>query len=214
VAGVTGVVLEVVGQLLHPSSAQPNDSRAAFREYAASATWVPAHLLQWLGVLLVAVALVTVGEVLAVRSGRGAGLAVPGMLAAALVAAVFSVQMAVDGVALKMAVDTWAAAPADGSATAFAVADGIRDVEKGLSAFFHLLNGTALVLLGLAVALGRALPRWLGLVGALAGLGYLAGGVVTAYTGFSETAGTVLLAPLLLSAVFLLGSCVWMWRHR
>jgi hypothetical protein len=64
------------------------------------------------------------------------------------------------------------------------------------------------------MAAGRAAPRWLGGVGVLAGAGYLAGGVVTALTGFSATAGTVLLAPLALGVVFLLRSCAWLWRTR
>ena len=140
--------------------------------------------------------------------------AVPGMLAAGLVAAVFTVQMAVDGVALKAAIDAWLGAAPGGAEAAFGVAEGVRDVEKGLSAFTHLLNGSTLLLLGLAMAAGRAAPRWLGAAGVLAGIGYLTGGVVTALTGFSATAGTLLLPPLALGVVFLLGSCAWLWRTR
>jgi hypothetical protein len=210
--GVVGLVLQVVASLLHPSHAQPNDSAAAFREYAASADWVPVHLGQWLGVLLVAMALVILGRVLAGQPGWTGALAVPGVLTAGLVAAVFTVQMAVDAVALHGAVDAWAGAPAGGGEAAFRVAEGVRGVEKGLSAFFHLLDGATLLLLGLAVALGRAVPRWVGGVGALAGIGYVIGGVVTAYTGFSTTATEVLLVPLALDIVFLLGACWWMWR--
>ncbi|GAA3510714.1 hypothetical protein [Georgenia daeguensis] len=48
-----------------------------------------------------------------------------------LVAAVFAVQMAVDGVALKGAVDTWVnAAEADRQA-AFVAAEAVRWTEKG-----------------------------------------------------------------------------------
>jgi len=51
-----------------------------------------------------------------------------------------------------------------------------------------------------------------GLVGVVAGVGYLAGGVVTAHTGFSPIAGTVLLAPLALTVVFLVGGSLVLWR--
>src|SRR3712207_3655560 len=191
--GVLGLLLEVVSTLLHPSSAQPNDSDAAFREYAASGGWELVHVGQWLGVLLMAVAFVVLGLALSARSTRARAFAVPGTLTAALFAAVFTVQMAVDGVALKAAIDAWLGGAPGGADAAFGVAEGVRGVEKGLSAFTHLLNGSTLLLLGLAMAAGRAAPRWLGGVGVLAGTGYLAGGVVTALTGFSATAGTVLL---------------------
>jgi hypothetical protein len=214
VTGVAGLVVQVVSTLLHPSGAQPNDSDAAFREYAAFGGWELVHIGQWLGVVLVVVALVVLARALAGQSGVAGAFAVPGMVVAVLVAAVFTVQMAVDGVALRAAIDTWLGTVPDGADAAFGVAEGVRDLEKGLSAFFHLLNGSTLLLLGLAMACGRAAPRWLGGVGVLAGLGYLAGGVVTAYTGFSPTAGTVLLVPLALGVVFVLGGCAWMWRLR
>jgi hypothetical protein len=214
VTGVLGLLIELAASLLHPSHAQPNDSQAAFREYAASSNWVLLHFGQWLGVLLVATALVILGRVLAGQPGLSGALAVPGALAAALVAALFTVQMAVDGIALKAAIDAWLGAPPGGADAAFQVAEGVRGMEKGLSAFFHLLNGTTLLLLGLAIVVGRTAPRWMGAVGALSGIGYLIGGIATAYTGFSATASTILLAPLALDMVFLLSACTWMWRIR
>ena len=214
VAGVAGLVVQVVSTLLHPSEAQPNDSGAAFREYAAFGGWELVHIGQWLGVVLVAVALVILARALTGQPGLAGAFAVPGMVAAVLVAAVFTVQMAVDGVALRAAIDSWLGAAPGGADAAFGVAEGVRGLEKGLSGFFHLLNGSTLLLLGLAMVCGRAAPGWLGGVGVLAGLGYLAGGVVTTYTGFSATAGTVLLGPLALSVVFLLGGCAWMWSSR
>ena len=109
-----------------------------------------------------------------------------------LVAAIFAVQMAVDGDALKATIDTWTNATQSGDkASAYQVAEGMRALEKGLSGFFHLVNGTTLLVLGLAIAFGRCYPRWLGWVGAVSGLGFLAGGIVAAHTGFSPLVGTV-----------------------
>jgi hypothetical protein len=78
---------------------------------------------------------------------------------------------------------------------------------------FHLVNGTTLLVLGLAIAFGRSYPRWLGWVGAVSGLGFLAGGIVAAHTGFSPLAGTILLGPTVLGAIFLIGAAVCMWRR-
>lgn len=131
VAGMLGVVLQVALDRLHPPQADPNDSLAAFREYAGSSDWTAVHLGQYLDVLLIALALV----------------------------------------------------------------------------------GITLLALGLATATGRLLPRWLGWAGALAGAGFVAGGTLTAHTGSSGTSGTVLLPATALSAVFLLGACLSMWRR-
>jgi hypothetical protein len=93
------------------------------------------------------------------------------------------------------------------------LADGIRWVEKGLAGFFQMLTGTTLLALGVSIALGDRFPRWLGWVGAAAGVGSLAGGTATAHTGFSPEASLTLLPGTLLSLVFLLGVCTAVWRR-
>jgi hypothetical protein len=47
----------------------------------------------------------------------------------------------------------------------------------------------------------------------VSGLGFLAGGIVAAHTGFSPLAGTILLGPTVLGAIFLIGAAVCMWRR-
>ena len=157
-------------------------------------------------------ALVALYRLVAPVGGWPGALATVGLVAAVLVAAVFSVQMAVDGVALKSAVDDWAAAPAAEKPAAFRVADGIRNIEKGLSGIFQLTNGVALLSFGLAVAVGGFPARWLGVVGTLAGVGALLGGWSTAHTGFSTEAAQFSLPTVILLAVFLLGVCTHLWR--
>jgi hypothetical protein len=214
VAVPVGLVLQVAMETMHPSKADPNDSAAAFQEYAASKTWTVVHIGQFFAALLVALALVILARSLSRQGGVTGALAVIGGTTAVVVAAVFAVQMAVDGVALKATIDTWVnATQAADKASAYQVAEGTRALEKGLSGFFHLTNGTTLLVLGLAIGLGRSYPRWLGWVGAASGLGLVAGGITTAYTGFSPLAGTVLLGPLVLGLVFLLGAAVCMWRR-
>ena len=209
-----GIVLQILMEVLHPSNADPNDSAAAFQEYAASNTWTIVHIGQFFAALLVALALVILARSLTRQGGVAGALAVIGGVTAILVAAIFAVQMAVDGVALKATIDTWTnATEAHDKASAYQVAEGMRALEKGLSGFFHLVNGTTLLALGLAIAFGRSYPRWLGWVGAVSGLGFLAGGIVAAHTGFSPLAGTVLLGPTVLGAIFLIGAAVCMWRR-
>jgi hypothetical protein len=212
-AGVLGLVLEVAMDHLHPASAQPNDTVAAFREYSRSRDWTAVHLGQLAAALLIMATLVTLARLGARQTGMAGALSVGGGVTAVLYAAVFAVQMAVDGVALKAAVHAWVSAPVGTDRTAaFLVADGLRSLEKGLDGVFQVLSGLTLLGLGLSIVLGRWLPRWLGWVATVAGAGTVAGGVVTAHTGFSPTASAVLAGPSLLIAVFLIGACVCLWR--
>ncbi|GAA1238395.1 hypothetical protein [Oryzihumus leptocrescens] len=212
-AGVLGMVVVVVMGQLHPGKAPPNDSAASFLEYSRSSTWTAVHIGQFTGTLLVSLMLLTLARLGAVRRGAVGVLATVGGFATVLYAAVFAVQMAVDGVALKGAVHRWVTAPDPAAKeAAFLAASAVRDVEKGLSGFFQMLGGTSLLALGLGIAIGRLLPRWLGWVAVLAGAGLVAGGALTAHTGFSSTASAVLLGPSVLLLVFVLGASVPLWR--
>lgn len=215
VAGITGILVQVLMEGMHPSRAAPNDSAAAFLEYAASTRWTYVHIGQFLGTLLVVLSLLALARPLSRQPGYPGALATVGAVTAALAATVFAVQMAVDGVALRQAVDTWvAAAPGPAKTSAFQVAEGVRALEKGLSGFFHLANGLTLVALGLSLALGLVYPRWLGWTAVASGSAFLVGGVITARTGFSPQAGQWLTPALVLLVVFLVGASVPMWRGR
>ena len=206
VAGITGVIAQLALELfLHPSAADPNDSTAAFNEYAASTSWTAVHLGQFAAFFLVAIALMVLATRLRSQGGVAAALAVVGALAVAVATAVFATQMAVDGVALKHAVDAWKGATSGAAReSAFLVAESVRSIEKGLSAVFHFSNGAALLTLGGAVATARR-RRWLSWVGAVAGFGFIVASWVTAHTGFSSQAGTILLPTGVLALIFVIG---------
>jgi len=213
VAGLVGLVLRIVTDQLHPSTAPPNDSAAAFREYARSDIWTYVHVGQYLCALLIVMSLLALARRLSRQDSLAGVLALVGGVMAVMVAVVFTVQMAVDGVALRSAVHAWVtAAPGAATVSAFGVAESVRSLEKGLSGFFLLNDGFTLLALGLAIALGHRYARWLGWAGAVAGVAFLVGGVVTASTGFSPESGVFLGPGSILLAVFVVGVCVSMWR--
>ncbi len=55
---IAGAGILLLATLLHPMSADPNDSVAAFSEYAGDRLWIVSHLGQLLGVLLIAAGLI------------------------------------------------------------------------------------------------------------------------------------------------------------
>jgi hypothetical protein len=213
IAAGTGVLLQLILDHLHPHHEQPNNSVAAFTEYAHANGWVAVHVGQFFGVLLLAFALLVLCRSLARQPGLAGALAGAGGVAVVLLTGVFAVQMAVDGVALSHAVNTWASATGTAKTSALQVAETVRSLEKGLSGFFHLMNGIALLALGASIVFGRAYRSWPGWISIVAGVGFLAGGASTATTGFSSQSSTILQPSLLLLVVFLVGSYALMWRE-
>jgi hypothetical protein len=213
ISGFAGVAVQVATSFLHPAHADPNNSRQAFEEYSHSTSWTDVHIGQFLGTFLIAVALISLARVLSRQRGLPGALAILGGVTTIMLTTVFAVQMAVDGVALRSTIETWANASGSERASAFQVAEGMRALEKALSGFFHLSNGFTLLALGLSVALGHLYARWLGWVAVLAGLAFLAGGVVTAHSGFSAGSGVFLTPALVLMVVFIVGISVSMWRR-
>jgi hypothetical protein len=209
IAAMSGIAVEIVAAVGHPSSVQPNDSAAVFAEYAKSTSWGVVHLGQFVGAVLVGLAVIVVAISMR-RDGRGAaGFALAGAITALLGLAVFAVQMAVDGVALKAAIDAWigAADPA-AKASAFVVADVVRSLEKGLDGIFGLLNGASLVAIGFAILLGRRFSLALAPLAIVAGVGLAACGWLTALTGFSVEAASVAGPAQIALLAFLVGSAV------
>ena len=187
---VGGAVLAVVGGVLHPHSELPNSHAAVFAEYARSTDWVWVHDLQFLSAALVAAGFVVLGSGLR-RAGTPAALVRLGNGGAVATVALIAVNMAVDGVALKGAVDAWARAEAEDRAARFAAAEVIRWLEWGVNSFFTVLLG--LTVLVFAAALLRCAhlgtrARLAGVCGALAGVLLVLNGFVVGARGFEPSA--------------------------
>jgi hypothetical protein len=126
-----------------------------------------------------------------------------------LTAAIFTMLQAVDGVALKWAVDAWASAPANQEAAAFTAAEAVRWTEYAMQSLFTILLGLTLILYGLAIALGSVYPRWLGLVAVGSGVAWIAHGVRVPYIGLSDSIGEAVGAVLLYLWAFIMAFVMW-----
>jgi hypothetical protein len=105
-----------------------------------------------------------------------------------------AVLQAVDGIALKKAVDSWYAVPPEASgeetAIAFQVAEGIRWIEIATNSLFRILQGAVGIIFGVAIAASATLSRWIGAFGVFAGVATIILGLSVAYVGFA-TVGSV-----------------------
>ena len=210
VAAAIGAVTLFMATLLHPVSADPNDPRAAFTEYAADRLWVASHLGQFLGIAILGVAFVALAA--SVEPGRPAAWGRIGVAGTAASVAAAAALQAVDGVALKIMVDRWARAAGHARTHAFEGAFAVRQVEIGLASLLSVLFGLTIMVFGLAMMLSRRFPRWLGGLGLAGGLATAAAGVAQAYTGFSPLAMTLSMPAGALLLIWAMSTGVLLWR--
>jgi hypothetical protein len=188
VAFLAGLVIIIVSTIFHPSTQPLTNHPLVFAEYAASKTWIASHIGQFAGVMLVfAGGFVDLYLLLASsESSVVKAVALLGLAAAIVAACTFAILQAVDGIALKRAVDSWVAAPTDEKVAAFRVAEGIRWIEIGTNSIFRILQGSVAIVFGVAIAISSLLHRWIGGFGIFAGAATIIFGVGIAYVGFAN----------------------------
>ena len=188
IAAIGGVVLLLIGTLLHPMHADPNVPLAAFAEYAADRHWIASHLIQLAGVVLMLSALLIFFRQASGETKPAATLGSAGAIASMAVAGALQ---AVDGIALKAMVDVWAAAPEQEKAALFHAVFAVRQIEAGLASIGSLLFGATVSTYGIALLSDARTPKWLGVVALAGGVPMAIAGLAIAYTGFSELAMTI-----------------------
>jgi uncharacterized protein DUF4386 len=213
IGAMAGAVLLSIGTYLHPMNADPNDARSAFAEYAADHLWIASHLTQFLGAMLMVGALVLLSRRMA--DGPTGDWAHLGTAAAVGTLVLTSVLQAVDGVALKMMVDAWAAAPEHEQALRFHSAVAVRQIEIGLASYASIMFGTTATVYGIALVIDHAFPRWLGLLGICGGGSLFVAGLVMAHTGFSGLSMAMNMPSSLLLLIWIigLGAIIWPQNH-
>ncbi|WP_457950362.1 hypothetical protein ACTAQI_07155 [Pseudarthrobacter sp. alpha12b] len=203
---LAGVAVSILAGVFHAESHDANDHVASFTAYANSDLWTGVHLGQFLGMALVCAGLVSLWAAVNVQRHALAWTARFGVLSATAALALYAALQAVDGVALKQAVDTWAAAPEPDKVARFATAEGIRWLEWGMRSYHNFLLGTALVLFGVVVAATHHVSRMIGYLMALSGLSYLAQGWIIGASGFSAANSL----PTLVGIVAIVAWTVWL----
>jgi Domain of unknown function (DUF4386) len=217
VAFIAGVVILLVSTIVfHASTKDPMDNPVVFAVYAQSDPWIAAHIGQFAGVMLVFAGGFVALHRLITRSESGVASALAwfGLAAAIIAASTYAILQAVDGIANKIADDSWYAIPPSSTAgseeekaIAFRVAEGIRWTEIGINSYNRMLQGTVGIIFGVAIAKSAILSRWIGVVGIATGATGMAAGVITAYFGFSDPVAD--LALILYAWIVILGIFMW-----
>jgi hypothetical protein len=207
-----GFVFSDVLQFLHPGGGPTYE--ATFANYAASGDWAAVHLGQFVSTAVLLAGLLVLFFALGVSQGTPRWLGFFGAIAAGVSLALNGVVSAVDGVALKQAVDAWASAPAAQQATRLASAEAIRWLEWGANSYWNFTQGLALVLFALVIVWTARVPRPIGYLMGVSGLAFIVLGWLVGTQGFTST-GTV---PTDVGYLSLVAFTIWLlivaWRRK
>src|ERR671917_2821253 len=221
IAFLAGLVIALVSTLaFHPTGTGEElmNNPFIFGVYAEDPLWIASHIGQFAGILLIfAGGFVALHRLLVKsESATAPALACFGLVTAIATAATFTILQAVDGIALKIATDTWYAIPPgeeeERKAIYLGVAEVIRWTEWGLQSYYRMLWGAASLIFGVAIVKSVVLRKWIGAVGIAAGVVTIASGVVTAYVGFSSARDPVADLSTFIFYPWLVILGIFMWR--
>jgi hypothetical protein len=196
------------------AQAPANNHPAAFAAYAASGNWIAVHLGQFVGTAVLLAGLLVLFFALNVSEGPPRWVSFFGAISAGVTLALSGVVYAVDGVALKQAVDAWVSAPAAEKAARFASAEAIRWLEWGTKSYQNFLLGLALVLFAIVIVWTARVPRLIGYLMGLSGLALLVHGWVLGTEGFSTTDTVPNLLGLILPLAWIIWLLIVAWRMK
>lgn len=208
-----GAIVGIIAGIFH-AGRDPNNHVVEFTEYAKSSTWTAVHLGQFVGIALIIAGLIVLYLALDLQTGLPSWAARFGAICAGIALALYAALQAVDGVALKQAVDAWANAPDAEKTIRFASAEAIRWLEWGFRSYHSFVLGVAFLLFAAAIISTGRISKVVGYLIAVSGLAYIAQGWVLGVEGFSA-ANTV---PTLVGIVSILAWAIWFlviaWREK
>jgi len=208
-----GQLLYIVVTLFH-ADGEANNHPAVFAEYAASRMWTAVHVGQFACMAIMLAGLFALFFALDVQTGMARWAARFGAASAAVTLALFGGILAVDGVALKQAVNAWASGPDAEKAARFATAEAIRWLEWGMRSYENLALGVAVLLFAVAVARTPRVPRPIAYLMGLSGLTYLVQGWVAGAEGFSPTHTIAIVLDEVLNVAWMIWLIVVAWRTQ
>jgi len=206
------MIIAIVSTTIHPSTEDPSNHPIVFAEYADDDSWIAVHIGQFAGGIMVFAGGFVALFRLLVQSGSSIAsiLAWIGLAVAIMTASAIAVLQAVDGIALKMAVDSWVAAPPEEKAITFRVAEGIRFIEYGTNSIFRILQGTLAIIFGVAIVKSKILSKWVGGAGVVIGAVTIYAGLEVAYLGFGGLT-TIIGVSMIIYFIWvgILGGLMW-----
>jgi hypothetical protein len=212
---VIGEVLFALVTLFHPDG-EANNHPAVFAEYASSGSWIAIHFGQFVFMAVLLIGLFVLSFALNVRSGALEWVGRFAAVSVVVALALYGVVQAVDGVALKHAVDAWVSAPEAEKATRFASAETVRWLEWGTSSYQTFMFALALILLATVIVGTARVPRAIGYLMGLAAIPGLVQSWVLGTEGFAVSwlSGSLSVVGLPLMLAWSIWLLIVAWRMK
>src|SRR5215217_3296826 len=209
------LLFALVTALFHPDG-DANNHPVVFAEYASSASWIAVHLGQFVFMAVLLLGLLVLSFALNVRSGALGWVGRFAAVSVVVALALYGVVQAVDGVALKHAVEAWANAPEAEKATRLASAETVRWLEWGANQYQIFMFALALILLATVIVGTARVPRALGYLMGLAAIPMLVQSLVIGTEGFSVPllAGSLSAVALPLMLAWSIWLLIVAWRLK
>ena len=207
-----GILLSMVSGLLHPDSVPANEHPAVFAEYAASFAWIGVHLGQFIGMTILTAGLLVLSAGVEAIEGLTFVFNRLGSTFFAVALSLYGVLQAVDGVALKHAVDALALASETERAARFASAETVRWLEWGFRSYHAFAFGLALMLFAATLIRSQAVSKPIAALMGATGLSYWVQGWIIGNIGFAPANSL----PSLVGIATILAWSIWLlidaWR--
>lgn len=206
-----GQVLYVLVTLLH-TGGEANHHSAIFAAYAGSQIWTAVHVAQFVCMAIFLSGLFALCYALDGEKQTARWAARFGGAAAVVTLALCGVVLAVDGVALKQAVNAWASAPEAEKAARFATAEAIRWLEWGTRSYENFTLGFSVLLFAVAIVRTAGIPRPIGYLMGLSALMFLMQGWAAGTEGFSQTHTIAIVLAEVVNVVWMTWLLAVAWR--
>ena len=157
---------------LHTEHVKSHNHAAVFAGYARSGIWTAVHVAQFACMAIFLAGLFALFFALDVQAGLAKWAGRFGAASAVVTLALYGGVLAVDGVALKQAVNAWASAPEAEKAARFATAEAIRWLEWGMRSYESFALGLAVILFAATVVRTAWVPRPIAYLMGFSGLTY------------------------------------------
>ncbi len=182
---LAGQILYVLITLLH-TGGEANNHPAIFAAYAASSTWTAVHVAQFACTAIMLAGLLALFLALDPQTELARWTARFAAACTITAFALYGAVLAVDGVALKQAVQAWVNAPEAEKAARFATAELARWLEWGTRSYENFALGLAVLLFAATAVRTKWLPRPIPYLMGLSALAYWAQGWTAGSEGFSS----------------------------
>jgi hypothetical protein len=210
-----GLLLTIGIGYFHPDHASPNDHVATFTEYAESNIWIAVHLGQFVAMVIVISGLLVLYSAYKVDSGLTRWVNQAGAVSAVIALTLYAVLQAVDGVALKHAVDAWFQAPEAEKIIRFSAAETIRWLEWAVRSYQSYMLGLTFLLFAVVITFsGGKIPKVIGLLMGLTGVAYWVQGWVIGAQGFSNSNTIPTLTGYVSWIVWSIWLLIFAWRTQ